>query len=109
MTSMRKKQLLVIAACLAFSAFNIMVRLRFPSGGPVPPNVANSAAYRISSHARALSESPFIWAPLSLLSAALLYWSLRRGRQEQENLKLVALALALVSLISIFLNSILRL
>ena len=109
MTSVRKKQLLVIAACLFLGAFSTMVRLKFPSNAPVPPNVANSAAYRISSHARAALEGPFIWVPFSLLLGALLYWSLRRGRQEQENIKLVALALALVGLISLFLTSILKL
>lgn len=107
MSSLRKKQLLVITACLAFSAFNVMVRLRFPSSGPVAPNVANSAAYRISSYARAAAENPFIWVPLALLSGAVLYWSLRRGPLEHENIKLVALAFALVSLIGILLNSIL--
>lgn len=109
MISMRKKQLLVIAACLVLGALSTVARLKFPSNGPVAANITNSAAYRISSHVRLVSESPFIWVPLLLLSAALIYWSLRKGRQEQENLKLVVLALALVSLIGIFLNSILKL
>lgn len=107
--SYRNKQLLVIVGCLILEAVNALLLVRW-SRMPItiPRGEMNSAAYRATIYLRAISASPFVRVPSVIFLLLLLYWPLRSGRKEYENLKLLGLGLAFISLISFALTSILK-